>query len=437
MEMINEDINLNNINNIYDAFSRHGIEYAEQYNQHAESVKLSSGNVESVGNSSDSSNDSNISEKEFKKRMEDFFASFISNDTLKYIVELFNNYKGSDLDKKYVALKNSYDSIKDAIDRDKQIRNNKNIDANEEKKIRNEIANTIRKSILNISSGDYTNRKSIHNSKKFDEFFKNNYEELNNNNNLLKYLTDEEWNKFRNTLEYSYITDDSNNNNSYNEGITNRIIEITDKVTFDSKVPDSISNFLKSVRDEISNKLVMKTYTFYDFGKRRLNMFDTNLKKIYLDTVKNDKSNYLNIRFFDIYRTFPEEEFWKNVSVFSCYNSNAYNNIISQIFEMNRRSELDINSTGNLTTNLSTRTVFFMIKRRNDETDMESKLKNRSNDPLFDMNLTPGDMKIIGSINRYYFIMVTEGYFKIGNMLNKASNAGKRLFKGIMNYNSI
>ena len=437
MEMINEDINLNNINNIYDAFSRHGIEYAEQYNQHAESVKLSSGNVESVGNSSDSSNDSNISEKEFKKRMEDFFASFISNDTLKYIVELFNNYKGSDLDKKYVALKNSYDSIKDAIDRDKQIRNNKNIDANEEKKIRNEIANTIRKSILNISSGDYTNRKSIHNSKKFDEFFKNNYEELNNNNNLLKYLTDEEWNKFRNTLEYSYITDDSNNNNSYNEDITNRIIKITEKVTFESKVPDSISNFLKSVRDEISNKLVMKTYKFYDFGKRRLNMFDTNLKKIYLDTVKNDKSNYLNIRFFDIYRTFPEEKFWKNVSVFSCYNSNAYNNIISQIFEMNRRSELDINSTGNLTTNLSTRTVFFMIKRRNDETDMESKLKNRSNDPLFDMNLTPGDMKIIGSINRYYFIMVTEGYFKIGNMLNKASNAGKRLFKGIMNYNSI
>ena len=78
-----------------------------------------------------------------------------------------------------------------------------------------------------------------------------------------------------------------------------------------------------------------------------------------------------------------------------------------------------------------------MIKKRNDETDMESKLKNRSNDPLFDMNLTPGDMKIIRSINRYYFIMVTEGYFKIGNMLNKASNAGKRLFKGIMNYNSI
>ena len=119
MEMINEDINLNNINNIYDAFSRHGIEYAEQHNQHAESVKLSSGNVESVGNSSDNSK---ISEEEFKKRIKDFFASFISNDTLKYIVELFNNYKGSNLDKKYAALINSYDSIKDAIDRDNQMR---------------------------------------------------------------------------------------------------------------------------------------------------------------------------------------------------------------------------------------------------------------------------------------------------------------------------
>lgn len=434
----------NNIDNLYKIFATNGIDYVENWN---EKNRLASYEVNPVDQNDEAKEqykkeDSNKNDK-FKERLREFFSCFITNETIQYLIDLYNNWKGNTNNQKYKALKNIYNIISDAHDRlNFYVNKNKNNSNNKELiKLKNEFGNIIRQGILNIKYENNELKNTIKSSNKFDDYYSKHKEELNNDLNLLKYLSDSEWEVFKKTLDYSFTYDD-NKSDEENEkqnikSISKRLIDIVKITTFDSKIPNTVNNFIKSIMKEISSKIIYKTYTRYDFGKRRLNMFDTNLKRIYLDNIKNDNSNYLNIRLFDLYRTIPENEFWKNVTVFSCYNSKAYNTITSMIYQLNRRNELEITSTGNLTTNLSARTILFIISRNDD--NMNDKLLNRNGGELKLDNkpLNPVDKKVVESINRYYFIMVTEGYFKLGNVLSKISNTGKKLFKGIMNYNGL
>ena len=124
---------------------------------------------------------------------------------------------------------------------------------------------------------------------------------------------------------------------------------------------------------------------------------------------------------YDFLRRIDQKDFWNNVCVISCRTEKSFNVIGSLLYQMDRREELNI-QTEILTTSLKTRTRLYVLTPQNDE----GKFEKRDGGELFDeKTFTINDKKVCDKIQRRYFIMLTEGYFKVGGTLNKIYNGIK------------
>ena len=412
-----EDFNDEKYDALYKVFAENGIDIVNKFKDEL----LNGMNITSSGELTTEKTDDN----ELMSRVEDLQKMYITSDTINYIVKLYDEYaknpKLSD-DIKVKILQNIYNVISDSY-RFLQSFEKENHTSEEENRQKNKFAYAVRRAILGLSNDEKFNNINDFNKEEFKKWYFNTGLTT-DDKNLLRYLTPSEWNAFLQTLDYpSGSTEKTKRENS--DKIAKRITYVVSKATFDSKIPDNVNNFIsKNLIDTISQRLLMKTYKIYNFGEKRMNIFDSEIKKNYIDITKNDGFLYKNdIRVFDVYRGIPEEKFWNNVTVIHCFSEKSFDVIGSTIGQMNRRNELIINSSI-LTTGLNTRSRLYIITPLNDK----GKMENRNGQPLFSDKdeITNNDIKLINTIKRRYFILVTEGYFKVGGTLNKVYNKIKK-----------
>lgn len=294
----------------------------------------------------------------------------------------------------------------------------------EERNLLNEIKTNIINAVNNKDNKPITYQEIIRNG---------NIDIDGSRKNFLDILKKEDWNKLYNTLNVKSSLNNVDNINDEKEKAkeikkgAKHIVEIVKKITFDSMVSKDVKIFRKKLKDSIPGKVVLGTYIFRYWGDRRLNIFDDYIKRRYLENIRNDNVKILNnINIIDVYRSMDAADFWNNVCVISCYNKETFRKISSLIYQISK-DNINITSTGNIEVGLNTQSIMFTVysKDKNEGNillDRKGKELIEESDPDYNLYREIGN-----KINRYYFILVTEGYFQVGGLLNKGLNMFKKM----------
>lgn len=455
-ESSNSD-NFNN-SNIYKNFAEHGINYVKNhFNEILSGMYINGSKEYEDAFPYQEGSYKKLSENELKNRVKVLQSSYITNDTIEILKELYKNYIKNSTDdssendnNKIKCIKNVYNAIKDGYSNLKGfMKNNSDVqDENtlkeikkKENNLRDMIALKIRKYILgvDISIQEFDNLVNNFSDEKFDLWYEENKSILNGNDDLLKYLNDNEWNIFSNTLDYPYNSSVKNGKESV-KSFVKRIINVASTETFDSKIPGVMVNFVETLRNKLNSKIFnfAPFLGFYDFGTVYRSFLKNQLKNIYIDLTKNEGDIYRQIKMCDIYRYIDDKAFWKNACMFHCWSHKVFNTVLSMISEMSIRDELHIYKKI-VTTGLPTSTIIYTISCDSDDGKYElrdgGKLKinnyfndkNNSNN-LNNLNINNNDKKIIDKINRKYFIVVTEGIVNKEKIAKGIYNGVKGLF---------
>lgn len=443
-----------NIENLLDIYSKSGIKSAELY------MKKSNDIHDNKNINPELSND------EIIMRSKEFLKYTITNDTIYYINDLYHEYvqDNESTNDKGETLKILNDKIYDAIER---IKYNEKLDNNENNILKIKDINLFQFSLwilgqnieLDWDKGiDYYYEKMSEEYKKIknggainDDLFisAENDGMTNKNENLLKYLTDKEWNNLISTLSTIPLFDNDKNNEKDNKEknklTKERLMDVINFVkiyTFYTQIPGKILNFRKSIYDKIEGITYrgFPRVQFFNFGERAKSsffiqkFFGNELKDYYIDLISNSgllNNNQKDNIFLDksvmvdIYKNINSSEFWNNVSIISCWTHESFNLVLSAISELNVRNDLEIRKKP-ITKSLKTSTIIISI-RANDENEQGSKNKLRNKgEELPVKNMT--EKSIMEKYGRIYFIVVTEGIIQKGQMFNKISNGIKNMF---------
>lgn len=281
------------------------------------------------------------------------------------------------------------------------------------------------------------------------------------NGNLLNFFTPKELELIVSTMPPKFKGNTTTEKMDSAYDILKHDVNIIKKYTFDSDVPKSIREFYKAVKENSKELLYASGIqaAFNDFGARGyIGFMKDEIKQFYVNEIQNEYHSFIpgtNIKLHDIYKeAVPSEEFWKNVAVISARTSEAYRIIQSKIGEtLNQWKNIKIKSN-RIVRNMNTNTqLFTLIDNNKYDFKNITDVKSRDGKKLFDYN-TPNndeymnkdsDTNLVKSFKRYYFIVLTEGYFKKGELAskltdkikNKFLNGGRKTLGsvGIGNYN--
>ena len=282
-----------------------------------------------------------------KNRIKELQSSYITNETIDFISKIYKKYVSNsvntNLNKKSQVIKSLYDKINEHFRTLNDIKE-KNITEDEINKLKYKMAYKVRREILGLPNDTKLNNIDDFSDEKFNKWFSDNDTNLINDDNLLRYLSDEEWKKFVETLDFPQGSTIQKKEEAP-DNIFKKIKEDIKLVSFFSKIPGIITNFIETaLTSEIKSKLFPATYKIYPFGSRRLNIFDSEIKRKYIDMTKNDNMIYRGIKIYDFLRGIDQKDFWNNVCVISCSTEKSFNVIGSLLYQMDTREELNIQS---------------------------------------------------------------------------------------------
>lgn len=411
-------------NNIYKYFAKKGIKFVEN-----NLGKILHGNIMADNEDVNVKSSYNINDEGIKKRVKDLQSSYITNDTIDFLKELYNIYVKNDVDDenmtpKMKCIKNVYKAIENGYDRlNTFLKNSSN--EKEKNEIKDRIAYIIRKTILGVNNENFAPIDDF-DEKLFEEWYDENAIDLAGYNDLLKHLTNDEWKKFADTLDYPESSSVKTSPESANKFVK-KIIDIVKTETFDTKIPGVILNYVKSIDDKISGKIIKSIpfLKFYNFGTKKLPFLNDRIKTLYIDLTKNEGEIYRDIKLHDVYRSIPVDEFWKNACVFHCWTHEAFGIVLSAMSEMGVRDDMRV-YRNIITTGLPASTQIFSLSPTVNNDD--GRYESRNGSQLF-VDKTINDKKIIDKINRKYFIVVTEGIIRKGKLINNIYQGAKNLFK--------
>jgi len=434
------------------------------------------GNGEELNNNETDNIQPFLSDEEYSNSLDDFERSYLSQETIKFIENMYKKYckniklsddltiyddNEEDMDvKKAKCIANIYNKIKNANNNANNKNESKEVfninfklfeDGNNkwtenELKLANEYINEtkfakeLRKLILGIYNDEkYNELKYLYSNdaekniseetdkgKEIEEKRKIIRDELRNNpNNLFNYLTQDDWNALNGTLTMAIQGNTAEEKLNYAENKIRDIIQFVDKCTFDTKIPGKIELFYKTIRSEIMKRtLYGVTCSFKYFGEQKPREFIIDRPKIrYVDTQKNKKSLYKNIPAYKVYASMPEKDFWKNVAYIDCRTKEAMGLITAAIGDLSRRNELNIQQSM-ISTGLKTNTIIYTLSPSDDSVYNKDKniIEDRKGGILFKKPLSKIEKEISRNIQRQYFIIVTEGLFRKGEIISKIGN---------------
>lgn len=256
---------------------------------------------------------------------------------------------------------------------------------------------------------------------------------LNNDYNLINYLDQNELEEFEDTLTTPAQGDtpDEKLNNAFER--TKEIIDLIDICTFDTKIPGNINNFYQTILKQVKRRtLVGVTCAFNYFGKVSPKGFIISRpKEQYVDIVKNDGVIYKGIPAFEAYKAIPQKEFWKNVAYIDCRTKDSLGIVSAALGDLSIRQEVNIQQKI-ISTGLNTTTILYTLSSNSDNIWEDGKvLIDRNDKEIEDIDydsLSPDEKRIVQKIKRRYFIIVSEGLFRKGEMISTIANKAKNYF---------
>ena len=289
-------------------------------------------------------------------------------------------------------------------------------------------AKLLRKLILNIDDVEYELLKNGNNEEKNKVI-----EKISNDDNcILNLLTNEEWKNFENTLTMPIKGNNAEEklNNAYESA--GQIIKNVEKFVFDSEISSYVKKFYSDLEKSVKGRIIPGTYKFNGFGMGSGMLIRTipaylqeRLKKIFVDSSRNEGMIFKSIPIDRIYRSIPEDIFWQNAAVINCVTSDAYNNIIRAVGDIGR-DELNIQQKL-ISTGLETNTLVYTLTPNDSKVNL-TEIKDRKGEKLFkEGELSIHDKRILMNVKRKYFIIVTEGLIKKGKLLSKIGNTISKL----------
>ena len=384
-----------------------------------------------------------------KKRLDIFQDSYITNDSIRYLYNIFKKIKNKKSQNIIDEINRINGNIQKPKEEKKEINNesyNKlnedNTNTNTNTNNENDKAKEYRKLILGINDSDYNLLRDGTDKQK--ENLLNDLSQ--SDSNILNLLSDEEFKEFANTLTFAIKGQDEEKKENA-EKIYNNIVNISEKFLFETQVSRYVDKFYEELIKTVNSRVLPGSCIFNYFGKKSGIIFKTipgflenRLKKIYVDNSRNEGNVSRDIRADRIYMSIPQDLYWQNAAVINCNTTSAYNNVVKAIGDINR-NELNIQQRL-ISTGLKTNTIIYTLtpddkidlnnlkdlKMRNGKTfekvinDYNDNILNKQKDKRDILKLGFNEQRMIPNLKRKYFIIVTEGLFKKGELLSKIGN---------------
>lgn len=380
-----------------------------------------------------------------KKRLDIFQDSYITNDSIRYLYNIFKKIKNKKSQNIIDEINRINGNIQKPKEEKKEINNesyNKLNEDNTNTNNENNKAKEYRKLILGINDSDYNLLRDG-----TDEQKENLLNDLSqSDSNILNLLSDEEFKEFANTLTFAIKGKDEEKEENAKK-IYNNIVNISEKFLFETQVSRYVDKFYEELIKTVNSRVLPGSCIFNYFGKKSGIIFKTipgflenRLKKIYVDNSRNEGNVSRDIRADRIYMSIPQDLYWQNAAVINCNTTSAYNNVVKAIGDINR-NELNIQQRL-ISTGLKTNTIIYTLtpddkidlnnlkdlKMRNGNTfekvinDYNDNILNKQKDKRDILKLGFNEQRMIPNLKRKYFIIVTEGLFKKGELLSKIGN---------------
>ena len=323
-------------------------------------------------------------------------------------------------------------------------------------------AKILRMLILGIDKKTY---EQLKNYDKLDNTQKNEIKsKIDNEDNLLNYLGKNELKTLMDTLTIPLAgeTAEEKLNNGYKR--FGEIVQMIDICTFDTEIPPIISKAFNDIRKNVSYRTIVgATCHFHDFGKLPVipGFLVDRPREMYINSLRNEGIIFQGIPVYKPYEGIPKKEFWKNVAYISCWSRESFGLITAAISDISSRNELNIQQRM-ISTGLQSDTIIYTLIPQNDsvfnkngfinsrngnvlykiqdakESNEEgimnkakgfiknniSKITNKNDKPN-NQELSMNEEKILSHIKRRYFIIVSEGIFRKGQLLSKIGNKMK------------
>ena len=242
-----------------------------------------------------------------------------------------------------------------------------------------------------------------------------------NEYNLFNYMTEEDWNGLYNTLTLPLQGDTAEEKTKYIKESVKKVINLIDKCSFDTKIPAKIINFLKTVESSVKHRTFkLITCKFNNFGESKPKGWIIKVpQQKYIDMQRNEKIGWKNLSSYKAYQAIPENEFWKNTAYILCRTRESFGIVTAAISEFSRRNEVNI-SQSIVPTGLNTNTLIYSLYSDDENLWVDGIIKNRNGEIICDKNkMTTEEIEICNRIKRYYFIIVTEGIVRQGELVSK------------------
>lgn len=309
------------------------------------------------------------------------------------------------------------------------------------------------------------------------------WEELNNENNLLRWLSESSWKELNSTFMLPVEGKDDKHKISTGKKIAKHIVNILTEYLFKCKIPASMKNLIKTINDSFAYKIFPWQYKEYKFGGKKLSFMINDVKSDYLETVNNGEHMSLNIKIMKMLKPIDADYFWKNVKVYLCRTEKAFDIINSAVKKSldSRNGVWDMNFK-QIMTGLKTQTYLYRIEYKDsskmrkdneenidkiickacglrtldDNNEKDTYVKRfinnfKSDDKKRDERVLPGlklkagvmakyDKGVLNEAPKFYYIIVTEGLIKQGKFLknlanstmNKLNNSNDKMHNAIM-----
>lgn len=263
---------------------------------------------------------------------------------------------------------------------------------------------------------------------------------LNNENNLLKYLSDEGWKKLENTLDLPIEGQDDDEKEKSASKIAKHIVKVVSNYLFKTPIPKSIENLIDTIDKKIKWKIWGFQFIKSKFGKKILGFMVDELKEDYVDVVANTGKSISGVKFLKIIKKIESKLFWKNAIVYNCFSEKAFDRINTAVRNVTtERDDIWKSSMKQIMTSLETRTYLYRIEYKDDNKRLSDNNENIK-DVLekigkFNINgraiigkkidantLKKYDKKILIEMPKIYYIIVSEGLIKKGKLLNKVKD---------------
>ena len=419
-----------------------------------------------------------FSEDNYRKRLDILFKNQITNKSIKFIKNL----------KDKTISKDKKDCIEEILEK---LNNIENYEENESK---NRLEYIILAIFLNIS----TNVNDTSNEYNFNNLYE---KAINEKNNIIYFMSDDEWNNFDNTLvlkninvdekklkelekeeeklkkkeQESGLSDDEKkqlekienqkqemeNQKSNNKNIKEQFVDEFKKIkdySFNSEIPKVIIDYYKAIYKNLQGKVLRTGFpkTFKDIkntndseldkfwekaGKiaqgitpgaveftpfRALRgwgpksaYFAKYLRYIYVNFLKkysmekfHEQLSYKGINLIEFYKNIQPTFYLRNACMINCRTQKATNLVISTIDKLRiERNDVNVRKEV-LATGFNTTNIVYLIYVDDETNDL---IYNKEEDML------------LKKIKNVYFIIVTEGFVRKGELLKKAFNKSKDL----------